>query len=492
MGHGSSSATFDLPRGHRSERAPILAATLIFAALSLFCAVRSQGFVAADACTHYLYARYAFEEPVNLVDVWARPFCTAIYAIPAHLGGRLAVRCTSLLVALGCAAVAYGIARGQRLRWPGLAFVFTLGQPLLFVYSFGEMTELPFALLLGAAFVAYQGRQWFWMALLAGLMPAARPEGFGFVLLAGLALVVHRRLRWLPVLALPLLAWDLGGWVITQRQSHWWHWLIDAWPWGASSLYGRGNILSFAAMLPVIVSPLLLPAMLLGTWRSMRRGATSSEENGHLTLCRLLTAAIPLFVLAVHSLIRAFGKFGSYGEPRYLLTVAPFWAILSARGWEWVFVRLKWSHPYGWAGTAALVPILLNVIHPIVPIGLEADWAAASRFADFYRSSPLSRDYPHVVAAHPGIYYFLDRNPTGSHRAVGFTQGFIARRPPGTILLWDPTFANQNAASESTATLKAIEDAGWIEDAQIDSILNGGPAAGLQDTTVWHAFRAAR
>ena len=46
----------------------------------------------------------------------------------------------------------------------------------------------------------------------------------------------------------------------------------------------------------------------------------------------VLTAAIPLGVLLVHSLLYRLGKMASYGEPRYLLVVPPFWAALSAGG----------------------------------------------------------------------------------------------------------------------------------------------------------------
>ncbi len=41
----------------------------IFSVLSLMCAVTSDGFLEADACTHYLYARFAFEEPHYLVNL---------------------------------------------------------------------------------------------------------------------------------------------------------------------------------------------------------------------------------------------------------------------------------------------------------------------------------------------------------------------------------------------------------------------------------------
>ena len=40
------------------------------------------------------------------------------------------------------------LAAGQGNRLPALALIFTLGQPLLFLHSFSELTELPFALVI--------------------------------------------------------------------------------------------------------------------------------------------------------------------------------------------------------------------------------------------------------------------------------------------------------------------------------------------------------
>ncbi len=48
---------------------------------------------------------------------------------------------------------------------------------------FSELTELPFAFLLAAAFLAYVRRWFFLMAILIGLSPLGRPEGFGFLIL---------------------------------------------------------------------------------------------------------------------------------------------------------------------------------------------------------------------------------------------------------------------------------------------------------------------
>src|SRR5690554_4054945 len=69
----------------------ILLAAAVFAAAAIYYAAVGDGFLEADACTHYLIARWALHEPHQLVSVWGRPFCTALYSVPAVLGGRFGV-----------------------------------------------------------------------------------------------------------------------------------------------------------------------------------------------------------------------------------------------------------------------------------------------------------------------------------------------------------------------------------------------------------------
>jgi hypothetical protein len=311
----------------------------VFLLLWLPAAIFSRGFPEADGCTHYLTSRFAFQTPTNWVDMWGRPVCTALYAVPAVLGGRFGVCAMSALVAIGCGLVAMRLARYQGDRLPVLALIFTLAEPILFVHSLSEMTELPFALMLGAGFLAFTAERWWLVALLASLLPLARPEGFGFILIAAAALAWRRQMRWWVILPLPLLLWDLAGWQMEGRYGPWWHWLISQWPWSAHSMYLPGDPLTFFVELPVVVSPVLLPAMWLGVWRSY---AEPRRFRG-------AAATVALFVLVVHTVLYATGKLGSYGEARYLLIAAPFWGLLSARGWVWVFDRLRWRQAIRWS-----------------------------------------------------------------------------------------------------------------------------------------------
>src|SRR6185437_540209 len=208
--------------------------------------------------------------------------------------------------------------RGEGHRRPSLAMLFTFGGPLFFLFSFSEMTELPFALVLGAAVLGYQKKRWLTFALLAGMLPTARPEGFGFVVLAGLALALQKKWLALVVLMAPLLTWDLAGWGLTHRVGPWYAWLGHAWPWSEQSLYGRGSIFTFLGAVPLIVSPLILPATIVGTLqyiRSICAIAIAAPRSllQHENVVRLMIVFIPLGVLGGHSVLRWLGRFGSFG-----------------------------------------------------------------------------------------------------------------------------------------------------------------------------------
>ena len=89
---------------------PLAIAMAIFAVLSAYAAVKSQGFLEADAVTHYLFARFALHEHHYLVNVWGRPRITGLYALPAAVGGVLGVRFLCLALALLCAGITYIVA----------------------------------------------------------------------------------------------------------------------------------------------------------------------------------------------------------------------------------------------------------------------------------------------------------------------------------------------------------------------------------------------
>lgn len=448
----------------------------IFAALSLAAAVMSEGFLEADACTHYLYSRFALYEPPLLTDVWGRPFCTIIYMAPALLGARLGVRIFSMLMALAIALITMRIARNQGHRWPVLALVFLLGQPLLFLHSFAELTELPFALLVALALWAYQVRNWWALAALVGLMPTSRPEGFGFIALAAVALVLHRRWYLVPILLIPVAVWSFAGWVMFGMVGpwyiKWWRWLIEQWPYAGQSLYKPGAIVHFLVMLPAIVSPAAFPAVLLGIWRGLRipageplllsgcgRAIFGPDHRLRVQWVIVLTA---LGILAGHSLLYWAGRMASNGELRYMLVVSPMWALLAAAGWEWAFERFDWRRPVLWAGLGVLASVLANVKYPVVPLGLSPEASRAREVAAWYLKHPLRQDYPRLIATCRDVFYYIDRSPSDQRVSAYWNRTSVKKDHRGVMLIWDPIYGLYNSDKECSIGLDELREIGWV------------------------------
>jgi hypothetical protein len=456
------SQTLQLHPPSASDRRLLVFTALVVCAASTWLSFASAGFLEADGVTHYLYARFALDSPSYFVDVWARPVRMLIHALPAHFFGLHGVRAASLAVLIGTAWIVYRIATRLHFRWPALAGVFLLVQPLLFLHSFSELTELPFALLGSLALLSMLARRWWLFALICGLMPASRPEGAAFVLLAIVMLVLHRKAYWIPLTLLPVVVWNHLGWVLWGTDAGpWWRWLIDRFPYSSHSLYPAGPMYRFLAVLPAVVSPLVLPAVLLGTIGTLT--ARAQAEKVSVTIlagARLpdvwLVALIPWGFLAVHTFLHVAGRMSSSGEPRYLLATAPFWALLACKGWSMMADRFRWRRPILWAALASLVPVVVNLAYPVVPLKRQPDAVLCEEIADWYRNGPLQATYPKVLATHPLVYFYLDR------KIEGVTQDVVRAAPPGTMFVFDNLYASYNSDSRRVVTPEAFEAAGWI------------------------------
>ena len=478
----------------------LILALLAFAALSAWAAIASDGFVEADGCTHYLYARFAVDHPYLLVNVWARPLITCINALPAYYGGRLAVRFTSLAIGLVCAAAAYRIAVNQKYRLPVIAAIFLFAQPLFFIHSFSELTELPFAMVVILAFWAYQKRMWMVMTVLISITPLGRPEGFGFLLAAAFALLCHRKWWWILTLPLPLVLWSWVGWVAygLPPDMKWYQWLIRNWPYEANSNYGSGPIYHYVRYLPFIVGPMLVPATVFGAWWCMFRndevGTMNDERNSsfihrssfivhrlfssdHTRRCDFVIAALPLGILLTHTVFWFFGKF-SGGELRYLLVVGPFWALTAARGWEYICWNLSARATILSAIALAVLPAFANITYTYAPGGsatksfhtffVPVDYVRPERIAQritrWYQSDAEAQQrFPKILSPEPTLFYMMDLCPSGDPAVVTWLRSTVEDPPPGTLIVIEPILTTFNSNKQMILNPDSVERGKWVK-----------------------------
>jgi hypothetical protein len=447
--------------GRSREPAVVIAiACTVYAALSMTCAYLSKGFLEIDGITHYLYARWATHNPAYFVDMWGRPFRTTLYSLPAKFGGLIGVRWTSCALALCVAWVSYLIARDLKLRWPGLAAIALLSQPLTFLHSMSELTELPFALLVGLAFWAYVRRRWLMFALVCSLLPTSRPEGFALLPVIAVVLALHRCWYYVPLLAVPLLVWNHVGWLTYGKPPGYWHWLISKWPYQGGSAYEPGPLLKYLGVLPWIIGPLVLPAMFIGWVRSLlpvaRLRTLKAALADHRERCLLLVGLIPLPVFVGYSLLHWLGKMSSSGEPRYLLIVAPLWAVLTAQGVTWLWQRYEWKHVYAAAAVLGFAWLLVNVHWRILPLSRGPDLDEAETLAAWHRAE-MAAKYPNVFVAHPGVTMYMDRVPSD------MSKQNVASRPAHTLLIWHKIYSLYNSDPTRIITPEFVAESGWHE-----------------------------
>ena len=460
---------------------------IAFASLSIPMSIASRGFLEADGVTHFIYAQWSLEEPHLLFNVWGRPIVTMLHALPAQLPGKInqipialvGVRWVSLALALGTGVVAWQIARDLGMKRPALATLFFLGQPLVFLHSFAVLTELPFAFLSLLMVRAYQ-KQWWWaMALLAGLLPAARPEGIGFLLVAACGLVVHKRLLELPLCLVGTILWAVGGWLTTGRPTvetlveyaptfattagyfDWLPepiagiaaWLPASWPYSGDSTYSPGPLMKFVGMMPAAVGPLLLPMTIVGAVVCFGR-----KWRDHDDRVKWVIAGLPTIVLVVHSILHALGKMASSGEVRYLIAVAPLWGIMTALGWEWLEKRLPPMRSWISASVLVVTPfVFVQLWYPVVPLKLYPDSIEALELAEWLDEN-VSPETPMLVS-HPIVWYGVDRNPM----EIIDLRSYVSATP-GTVFIWHVDYSRYNADASLTVGLEEMLASGWKDE----------------------------
>jgi hypothetical protein len=385
-----------------------------------------------DGGTHFLYARDSWREPWRLVDVWGRPLFTALYAIPALAGYPFA----KMLTVLICVATAYQtwrLAIAYGFERPALAIPLLFLQTSFLLLSSETMTEPLFALVFVIALRLRRAHLDAASAVMASLLPLARPEGFFLDALWALWMLLPndgarsslRRARSIAALGAGVLVWWLLALAITRDPLF----ILHNWPhnWSPTeAAYGHGKAFDYIRRSAEILNAWYLAPFALGLVLLIARRRASD-----------LTTSV-LLLLVVHSTLWTFGLFGSAGYPRYFVCVAPASALIALVGWNEI---------------AAWITRLSRALYvTLATIVLACALQSALRYVD---DQPWSRDawaIDEMVRAVPGIpvdhliasqtdmcIRLRCRNdgwfPLDADSAA--TMARLRATGPGTVVFWD-------------------------------------------------------
>jgi len=190
-----------------------------------------------DNILHYFFARYAFEDPMLLLDHWAKPVFTLL-ASPFAQFGFGGMKFFNGLVGVFSAWMTYLTTREFRFRFPWLAILFVMFAPTYFTLLFSGFTEPLFGLFLVTGLYLVVKKRYFSAALLFSLLPYVRTEGVLLAAILGGYFLLMKQWRNVPVLLTGSLLYSLVGWMAGKDLL----WLFTEMPYGAKSVYGSGSI----------------------------------------------------------------------------------------------------------------------------------------------------------------------------------------------------------------------------------------------------------
>ncbi|MCE9581416.1 MAG: hypothetical protein K8T20_02750 [Planctomycetes bacterium] len=364
----------------------------------------------ADSDARVMGAEYALDHPAWLLDPWHKPVLTTLIAgVVLFGGGVIGVK----LVQAALAAAALALVRAAAVRFGAKDREALLAAALAGLAPFwvrgvaSALTETSCALFLALALWLWSREKFALSALATSFAFLARFDAV-FFWVAWTPFLFRKR-SWAGLASLPVapILWHLAGWAATgnakflfANQPH---------PWGHSH-YGSGPWWTFLRLLPVAAGAVVIPAL-----------AGLKRTPG------IVTAVCGVTIVG-HSILWTAGIMGSYGMPRYLVTIVPALAICAAFGFEQfgaICTELRFER--FWKIARATLFVAATAVALFVVWYRPNTFRGAQRLAEF---RGVLTDHTTVARLHGGEWRRVDQ---------------WRQNPPGTPVTWESSLGSNEA-----------------------------------------------
>lgn len=415
----------------------------LFTLSVIFACITKGTYDSGDSIKHYLYARYAFQHPLNFLDTWAKPLFTLLASGPAQ-GGWLGMKFFQCVVVAVSAWCAYVVARALRLPVPELAILFCYAAPDYFLIQYSGLTEPLFGLVLvGSVALAVSNRPG-WSAALISWLPFVRSEGFILIGIWAVYLAWRREWRLLPLLVLGYVVYSAVGALVLGEVG----WVFGRNPYATISVYGHGPWNHFLRNIPNLLGWVLTALFVLGGGRMVRDCTQADRRQWPWFSAELLLVygSITVFV-AAHTIFWALGLFNSFGLARVLAVTTPLAAVVALNGLAGL-LELSRSETVrhriliGATVAVAVWPFTgaRNAFRWQRDFKQTPDQQIADQAGEWFRQQhaagpppPLAFEFPYLaVALHNDTFAPEEHPPLVAHG-----QPNLDGLPVGTLVFWD-------------------------------------------------------
>ena len=310
---------------------------LFFAFAAIFSIIYFNGTAhEADSITHYLYAKFAFDNPRLYFNHWAKPVFVLLASPFAQLG-FVGMKIFNSILAMFNFLLVYRIANRLKYRNPHLSIFFLIFCPLYFVVIFSGLTEILFAsfILFGIYLILKEKPAP--AAIVISFLPFVRSEGLFFIALFAIYFILSKQWKFIFYLAVGHAVYAIAGVFVFNNAL----WVVTDIPYAhLGSPYGKGKLFHFAEQLQYVIGIPLYILFWVGILENIRKIIRKSFRKRH----RYVDIVLVFFGFATffiaHTLFWYFGIFNSMGLKRVMVGVAPLAILICLQGFNYITENL--------------------------------------------------------------------------------------------------------------------------------------------------------
>jgi hypothetical protein len=414
-----------------------------------------------DSVVHYFFARYAFDDPMLLLDHWAKPFFTLL-ASPFAQFGFEGMKLFNGIVGLLSAWLAYKVARKLDLKFAWLGIIFVLFAPSYFVKLFSGYTEPLFGVILVASVYFVLAESPLTAAVLISFLPFVRSEGLIIIVVFALYFLLRKNIKATILLSAGHIIYSIAGLLAGKSML----WMFTEIPYHVISVYGKGDFAHYPTQLLLTLGiPVFLLAcagivvLILDVLKVKTQSATKNKLE-----VRLLILGSFLAYFLFHTFSWGLGLFASMGMSRVLTAMVPLLSVIALFGFNYLI---------GW-GIKGKFPVHVLIAFLLIAYVLVFPFLhnpASINWNKELRRSP-EMNLMHTIAndinkheqdrflyySNPYFSYALGINPFDRSKHLCFTDWQAEKKlKPNSLVIWDNWFSITEERTDSIALFRNPE-----------------------------------
>lgn len=415
----------------KNDKVIALVLTLAVGVFYVLMSVVNEGIVdTADGILHYQFARFMFDHPELAFDHWAKPVFTILASVPAQMG-LVGVRLMNVVLVILTAWLSYRSAVKLEYSHAFLAPLFVgIGNSITNVVLAGLTEPLFMFSLAGVIYLTVSG-QWIRMYILLGCMVLIRPEAIVAIpVFVVLGIARGEWLKVLHVLWVPLL-FSVSGYFVADHSILW---VIAGNPYDSwEGAYGSGTWLHYFREWYRISTYTVLILGTIGI-AAVLRDRRNWREKAAIWF-------VGIGIVSLHVLLWKFGKMGSAGLLRTMVTCLPALGLAAVGA-----LNLIPARTVSYSAIAVMLIFGIEFVNANrFPLGVSRRELAAKEMARLL-SEKVDADERLIAYQFATTAYYLDIDPFDDERTKRLW--IVDNDTPslslndGDILIWDNITGN--------------------------------------------------